>query len=122
MMRGRLLSASLLLVSAGVLAQALTAGVFIAGTANARMLHIIVAAVLPYLAIVPTVSAWRKSARGIVTRNFAMWTTLLMVGLWIQEALGHMPFPVTTVIHVPLGVVLFTMAFLLGTRAHRDGA
>jgi len=30
--------------------------------------------------------------------------------IWVQEALGHMPWPVTTVIHVPLGVLLFALA------------
>jgi heme A synthase len=121
-MRGRLLSTTLFLIASGVLVQALTAGFFISGTANTRMLHIIVAAILPYLAIVPTVSAWRRRGRGVMTTNLAVWTTLLMVGLWVQEALGHMPFPVTTVIHVPLGVILFALPLLLATSAYRAGA
>lgn len=120
-MRRGLLSISLFLIAAGILLQALLAGFFISGTSGARLLHLIVAAILPYLAIVPTVSAWRKSGRGMVTRNFAVGVTLLMVGLWVQEALGHMPFPVTTVIHVPLGVLLFAFSYYLGLSAHRLG-
>lgn len=119
---GGLLSASLFIVAALVLAQALTAGFFISGSANTRMLHIAIAAVLPYLAIVPTVSAWRKSGRGVVSRKVAVWTTGLMVALWVQEALGHMPFAAATVLHVPLGVLLFALPLLLGLSAWRAGA
>lgn len=119
---GRLLSTSLYLIALGVLAQALTAGFFISGSADTRMLHVTVAAVLPYLAIVPTVSAWRRKGAGVVTTGFAVWATLLMVILWAQEALGHMPFPVTTVIHVPLGVLLFALSLLLAVGARRAGA
>jgi hypothetical protein len=121
-MRGRLLSTALFLIAGGVLIQALTAGFFISGTANTRLLHVIVAAILPYLAIVPTVSAWRKTRRGVVNGRFAVWTTLLLVGMWVQEALGHMPFPVTTVIHVPFGVLLFALPLQLAVGARRAGA
>ena len=48
-----------------------------------------------------------------------MWTTALVVGLWVQEALGHMPFPVATVIHVPLGV-LFALPLVLVVVARRS--
>lgn len=117
-----LLSVSLFIVAALVLTQALTAGFFISGSANTRMVHIVIAAVLPYLAIVPTVSAWRKSGRGMVGRDVAVWTTALMVALWVQEALGHMPFAVATVVHVPLGVLLFALPLQLGLTAWRAGA
>jgi hypothetical protein len=30
--------------------------------------------------------------------------------MWVQEGVGHMPWPVTTVIHVPLDVPLFALA------------
>jgi hypothetical protein len=121
-MRGRFLSSTLFLISAGVLAQAVTAGMFISGIANARMAHVVVAAILPYLGIAPTVSAWRQSGRNVVTKAFAGGATFLMITLWAQEALGHMPWPVTTVIHVPLGVVLFTLALVLALGARRAGA
>ena len=121
-MKGRLLSATLFLIAVGVLTQALTAGLFISGTGDTRMLHIIVAAALPYLAIIPTASAWRKRGRRALTKSFAVWTTVSMVALWVQEALGHMPFPVATAIHVPLGVLLFSLSLLLGASAWRSGA
>jgi heme A synthase len=121
-MRGRFLSSTLFLISAGVLAQAVTAGFFISSIANTRMTHVIVAAILPYLGIAPTVSAWRQSRREVVTKTFAVWATILMITLWAQEALGHMPWPVTTVIHVPLGVLLFTLALVLALSARRAGA
>lgn len=121
-MSGRVLSTTLYLVAAGVLLQALTAGLFLSATADARMLHLIVAAILPYLAIVPTVSAWRKRTRKVVTKAFAVAATLLMVALWVQEALGHMPFPVSTAIHVPLGVLLFALSSHLAVDARRAGA
>lgn len=121
-MRGRLLSTSLFLAAAGVLAQALTAGLFLSGTGDARLTHVIVAAILPYVAIVPAVSAWRRSRGKVVTRGFAVAATVLMVGLWVQEALGHMPFPVSTAIHVPLGVLLFALPLHLAVSARRIGA
>jgi hypothetical protein len=112
-MKGSLLGVSLYLIAAGILTQATLAGLFISGTAGARMTHVVVGAVLPYLAIVPVVSAWRRVTLGTVPRYVALWSTLLLIGLCAQEALGHMPFPVTTVIHVPLGVALFALSLLL---------
>lgn len=105
-----LLSTTLGLIATGVLVQALVAGMFLSGTDGARMIHVGVAAVLPYLTIVSTVSAWRQAGRGVVPRGVAVGSTLLLIGMWVQEALGHMPWPVTTVIHVPLGVLLFALA------------
>ena len=118
-MASRLLSASLFLIAAGVLLQAVLAGLFLSGTGGASMTHVIVGAVLPYLAIVPAVSSWRRERRGIVTKGFAVAATLLLVALWVQEALGHMPFPVTTAVHVPLGVLLFSLALHLAFHARR---
>ena len=116
--RPSVLSVSLYAVAAGVLAQAVLAGLFLSTVGEARLIHVFVGAVLPYMAIVPAVSAWRRARDGVVTRGFATAATVLLVGLWVQEALGHMPFPVTTVIHVPLGVLLFALALLLAIRAH----
>lgn len=112
---------SLFLVTGGVLLQALLAGLFISGTAGARMTHIIVGAVLPYLAIVPAVTAWRRARQDVVTGGFAWGATLLLVALWVQEALGHMPFPIATIIHVPLGVLLFGLSLHLALRAGHAG-
>lgn len=117
--RSWLLAASLALITAGVLLQALLAGLFLSGTSEARMTHLIVGAILPYLGIVPAVAAWVLAGRGAVTRRYAAVATLLLIALWTQEALGHMPFPVTTAIHVPLGVVLFAVSAQLAVLAAR---
>lgn len=116
-MKGSILGVSLYLIAAGILTQAVLAGLFISGTSSARMTHVIVGAVLPYLAIVPVVSAWRRVKRVTIQRHFAVGSTVLLVGLWVQEALGHMPFAVSTVIHVPLGVALFGLSLNLGLAA-----
>lgn len=119
-MRGSLLVGSLYVIAAGILAQAMLAGFFISGTSDARMIHVIVGAVLPYLGIVPVVSAWR----GVKSRGVPIWvavgSTALLIGLWVQEALGHMPWPVTTVIHVPLGVALFSLSLYLAMATSRS--
>ena len=107
---------SLFVVAGGVLLQALLAGLFITGVGAARLTHVIVGAVLPYLAIVPAVAAWRRARQGTVTRGLATGATLLLVLLWVQEALGHMPFDVATVVHVPLGVILFSLSLHLALR------
>jgi cytochrome bd-type quinol oxidase subunit 1 len=120
--RGWLLSTSLFLIAAGVLLQAMLAGLFISGTAGARLTHVIVGSVLPYLGIVPAVAAWRRARQEAVTRGFATSATLLLIALWVQEALGHMPFPITTVIHVPLGVLLFGLSLHLAIRARTSGS
>ena len=121
-MRRRVLSTSLFLVAGGVLLQALLAGLFITGNAGARLTHIIVGAVLPYLAFVPVFVAWRRVREGMVTGRLAAGATLLLVALWVQEALGHMPFRVSTIIHVPLGVLLFSLSLHLGLEARRTGS
>lgn len=112
-MRKPVLVVSLFLITAGILTQALVAGFFLSGTPDARMVHVIVGAVLPYLAIIPVVSAWRGVRQGIVSKFVAVGSTVMLIGLWVQEALGHMPFPVTTVVHVPLGVALFGLSLYL---------
>ena len=108
--RFSLLSATLGLIATGVLVQALLAGMFLSGTDGARMILVVVAAVLPYLTILPTVAAWRQVGRGVVPRRVAVGSTFLLIGMWVQEALGHMPWPMTTAIHIPLGVLLFALA------------
>jgi hypothetical protein len=62
-------SVSLQLIAAGILTQAMFAGLFISGTTGARMTKSLFGAVLPDLAIVPAVSAWSRSSWG----SPAMW-------------------------------------------------
>lgn len=112
-MKASLLTVSLGLIAGGILIQALLAGMFISGTGAARMTHLVVGASLPYLAIFPTVSAWQRSRRDVLPAWVAPGATALMIGLWVQEGLGHMPFPVSTTIHVPLGVLLFAFSLAL---------
>lgn len=81
------------------------------------MAHVIVGAIVPYLAIVPTVASWGRARDGSVPRYVAIGATVLLIGPWAQEALGHMPFPVTTVVHVPLGVALFGLSMHLALVA-----
>ena len=105
--RTPVLSALLVIVALGVFTQAILAGVFISETTPIKFVHLVVGSVLPVFAIVPAVVAWVRAAQGAVTKGFAGLTTLLVVALWVQEALGHVSFPVTTAVHVPLGVLLF---------------
>lgn len=76
-MRASLLAGSLYVIAAGILAQAMLAGFFISGTSDARMIHIIVGAILPYLGIVPVVSAWRRVRSGAVPRWVGVGSTVL---------------------------------------------
>ena len=45
---------------------------------------------------------------------------LLPVGLWVQSTLGHMPFAVSTAIHVPFGVGLVAAAVILAIASARS--
>lgn len=121
-MRGWLLAGSLYAIAAGILTQAILAGFFLSGTSQARMTHVILGAVLPYVAILPTASSWRRSAAGLIPRGVAVGSTVLLIGLWAQEALGHMPFPITTIVHVPLGVLLFWLSFHLAMSSSVEDA
>lgn len=121
--KGRLLSTSLFIVSAAVLAQASFAGMFISGTAGwAREFHLWTGSVLPYFALVPAFSAWARARSGQVSGRIAALITTLTAAIWVQDVLGHMPFPVSTAVHVPLGVALFAGSLLLGVVARRAGA
>jgi hypothetical protein len=42
-------------------------------------------------------------------------------GLSVQSMLGHMPFAVSTAIHVPLGVGLFAATVILAIASSRAG-
>ena len=113
------LAVLLWMIAAGVLVQAALAGLFLSGVANARLAHTIVGWLLPFAALVPAVLAGIKRSAGQVSRPVAIWTGLLPVGLWVQEMLGHVPAPVTTAIHVPLGVTLFGGSIALAIAARR---
>jgi hypothetical protein len=108
-------------IAAGVLAQAVLAGLFLSGAGGARVPHIVVGWLLPYVAVVPAIL-------GIVLRSgseLSLTTTIaaavLPVVLFVQEVLGHLPAAATTAIHVPLGVVLFGWSLLLTIAAVRGG-
>lgn len=104
-------------VTGGILLQAILAGMFISATAETRLLHLIVGSLLPWLAIAPATVALinrRRLSPSIVTGS-----VLLPVGLWVQEALGHMPFAVSTAVHVPVGGMLFAGSLMLALASRR---
>lgn len=119
--RSRTLSDALFVIAAGVAAQAALAGMFLSGTGAARTIHLWIGSLLPYFGIWPACAAWGQAKDGTISRRWAWAITATAAGLWVQDALGHMPFPVTTAIHVPLGVLLFGAALVSGieTRRHR---
>lgn len=114
-----MLAGALLVIAAGILVQASLAGLFVSDVAEVKRVHLWVGLALPIAAIVPTVIAWVHVARRRVSAGFAGLVTALLVGLWVQDALGHMPFDVSTAVHVPLGVLLFGLSAALGIRALR---
>lgn len=117
--RTPVLAALLLVLAAGVLVQASLAGLFVSDVADVERIHLYIGVALPVIAIVPTAIAWVGVAKRRVSSGFAAVVTALLVGLWVQEALGHMPFDVSTAVHVPLGVLLFGTAAALGIHALR---
>lgn len=119
--RSRLLSTSLLVVTCLIGAQAAFAGLFLSGTGAGRALHLWTGSALPYVGLVPAVAVWGRAEAGIVSRRFAGAVTALVAALWIQDALGHMPFAVTTAIHIPLGVALFGATLMTALEARRRG-
>lgn len=104
-------------VVGSILTQAILAGMFISGVGPTRLAHLVIGSLLPWFAIAPAVVALvhrRRLPSGIVTGS-----VLLPVALWVQEALGHMPFAVATAVHVPLGVALFAGSLLLALASGR---
>ena len=120
--RSKALAVLFYVVAAGVLTQAVLAGLFLSGVGDARTAHMIVGWLLPYFALAPTVVALVQRTRGHASRGVAIGAAILPVALWIQEVLGAVPSPVTTVIHVPLGVALFAVSLLLGLTSSRTPA
>lgn len=119
--RSKALAVLCYVVAAGVLTQAILAGLFISGVQPyARTVHLIVGWLLPYFALAVAVVGLVQRRRGHISRKTALSTAALPVVLWVQEVLGAVPAAVTTVIHVPLGVGLFTYAIVLGLASSRE--
>lgn len=118
--RSRVLAGLCYAVAAGVLTQAMLAGLFLSGVQDARTVHLVVGWLLPYFALAVPVAAFVQRRRIHTSRNVVIGAAALPVALWIQEVLGAVPAPATTAIHVPLGVALFAYALLLGLASARD--
>jgi hypothetical protein len=116
--RGNALPALLLATAAGVFTQAILAGLFLAGVAGARLAHIWVGFLLPYLGIVVAVVAVAQRSRW--PRGVGVGAGVLPVLLWVQNALGHLPVPATTAVHVPFGVTLVLYPLGLALIALRE--
>src|SRR5690606_17535260 len=105
--RSPVLGAFLAVLAAGVLTQAALAGLFLSLNPSVQFVHMLVGSALPWIAIIPTVIAWVRVGQRAIPASFGVLVTLLTLGFWAQDALGHMAFPATIAVHVPLGVVLF---------------
>lgn len=112
-LRTPVLTGFLVAIAAAVLSQAVLAGQFISGSADVRTLHLIVGSALPWLALVPAVIAWVRAAQRVIPKSFAVLVTVLTVAIWVQDALGHIGFPATTAVHIPLGVAIFALSVAL---------
>lgn len=102
-------------VAAAVIVQAGLAGLFLSGVAGARLVHTIVGWLLPWAAVAVAVVVAVAHRRGACPPRLARAVYPLPVLLWIQEVLGHVPAPVTTAIHVPLGVALAVHAAVVAS-------
>lgn len=117
-----LLSTSLFICAALVAAQGAFAGMFLSGTGVGRALHLWTGFALPYLGFIPMFTVRSRVKDGRVSNRWGWVIFGFTLALWVQEALGHMPFPVTTAIHVPLGVCLFGVGLAGALEARRRGA
>ena len=113
------LTVMLFVVAAGILIQAVLAGVFISGVANLRLAHAIVGSALLWIGLAPGIIALASRAASRLPGTVRVGSVLLTIGLWVQNALGHMPFATSTALHVPLGTVLSTGAFALAIGSLR---
>lgn len=107
------------MVASAILAQAVLAGLFISATAPVLMAHAIIGSLLSWFAIAPAAVAIAQ--RRHLDPRLVAGSILLPVGLWVQSTLGHMPFAVSTAIHVPFGVGLFAAAVILAIASARSG-
>lgn len=112
--KSRRLRMSHMVLASLVLIQAVTAGGFISGGLDTHYLHTVGGSALPLIATVITVAAWVAAGRGTWERRSAVLSTIATVLIWVETGLGHMPMPVTTAVHVPLGVALFGLLLILG--------
>jgi hypothetical protein len=119
--RSPVLGAFLAVLAAGVLTQAALAGLFLSLNPSVQFVHMLVGSALPWIAIIPTVIAWVRVGQRAIPASFGVLVTLLTLGFWAQDALGHMAFPATIAVHVPLGVVLFGASTALAIAAFRGG-
>ncbi|MET0565389.1 MAG: hypothetical protein ABW021_02980, partial [Acidimicrobiia bacterium] len=90
----RALTWLLWMVASAIQTQAVLAGLFISATAPVLMTHAIVGSLL----------SWFVAKRRELDPRLVTGSILLPIGLWVQSTLGHMPFAVSTAIHVPFGV------------------
>ena len=102
-------------VVGAILVQATLAGLFLSVAGGARLAHTIVGWLLPWLALI--LAGVTVAVRTRLSRGVAVAVYVLPVLLWIQEVLGHVPQPVTTAVHVPLGVALAIYSTVLAIRA-----
>lgn len=114
----RLLRALLAVVAGAVLLQAALAGVFIGGLDNTiPVAHTAIGSLLPWFAIAPAVVAF--TARPRAPKGVRAGTVALVVTLWVQMVLGHLPAAESTAVHVPLGVALFGGSIALFAASRR---
>lgn len=111
------LTVSLLVIAAAIFTQAVLAGLFISNSADAERIHLMVGSALPWLAIIPAVAAWIAVGRRRIRPAFGVAATVLLVGVWVQDVLGHIGIPQTIAVHVPLGVSLFALSGILALFA-----
>lgn len=116
------LTVTLGIVALGTLAQPTLAGFFIAGVGNLRLAHLLVGTALQWFSLVPMVIALANRSPSGVSRTVRTGTVALVVLIWAQAILGHMPFAVTTIVHVPLGAVLLGWAVALVVASLRPAA
>lgn len=115
----RALTWLLWMVASAILTQAVLAGLFISATSPVLMTHAIVGSLLSWFAIAPAAVAIAR--RRELDPRLVTGSILLPIGLWVQSTLGHMPFAVSTAIHVPFGVGLFAASVILAIVSARTG-
>lgn len=115
-----LLTALLGVVAIAILLQAALAGLFIAGLSNSiPVAHTAIGSLLPWFAVVPAIVASTGSRSRPVRTWVRIGTVALLLTLWVQMVLGHLPAAESTAVHVPLGVALFGGSIALFTASLR---
>lgn len=80
----------------------------------------IVGSALQWVGIAASIIVLASPSRATFSTVLKAGTHALTLGLWIQSALGHMPFPTGTVVHVPLGSLLVAGSFALAVASLRQ--